>query len=201
MNAEYGFGRRVLQALEDFDVSFEHLPTGIDTMCVIVSDRELSTRKDQIIQAHPPDLPAGLHRDQSGLALIATVGYGMVRRRGTAAKLFKALYEADVNVRMIDQGSSELNIIVGVDNRRFRDRHARDLPCVCRRVTPIEREKPGRDPPRAQLVKKVFLTSWWTGELCSPARMLTKSTDCQSDEKACKTRKQTCRQGSLHGRK
>ncbi len=119
MNAEYGFGRRVLQALEDFDVSFEHLPTGIDTMCVIVSDRELSTRKDQIIQRIRHTCQPDSIEIQSGLALIATVGYGMVRRRGTAAKLFKALYEADVNVRMIDQGSSELNIIVGVDTADF----------------------------------------------------------------------------------
>ena len=119
MNAEYGFGRRVLQALEDFDVSFEHLPTGIDTMCVIVSDRELSTRKDQIIQRIRQTCQPDSIEIQSGLALIATVGYGMVRRRGTAAKLFKALYEADVNVRMIDHGSSELNIIVGVDTADF----------------------------------------------------------------------------------
>ncbi len=119
MNAEYGFGRRVLQALEDFDVSFEHLPTGIDTMCVIVSDRELSTRKDQIIQRIRQTCQPDSIEIQSGLALIATVGYGMVRRRGTAAKLFKALYEADVNVRMIDQGSSGLNIIVGVDTADF----------------------------------------------------------------------------------
>lgn len=119
MNAEYGFGRRVLQALEDFDVSFEHLPTGIDTMCVIVSDRELSTRKDQIIQRIRQTCQPDSIEIQSGLALIATVGYGMVRRRGTAAKLFKALYEADVNVRMIDQGSSELNIIIGVSNDDF----------------------------------------------------------------------------------
>lgn len=85
MNAEYGFGRRVLQALEDFDVSFEHLPTGIDTMCVIVSDRELSTRKDQIIQRIRQTCQPDSIEIQSGLALIATVGYGMVRRRGTFA--------------------------------------------------------------------------------------------------------------------
>lgn len=119
MNSEYGFGRRVLQALEDFDVSFEHLPTGIDTMSVVISDTELSTRKDQIIQRIKQTCQPDTIDIQSGLALIATVGYGMVRTRGTAAKLFKALYDADVNVRMIDQGSSELNIIVGVDKADF----------------------------------------------------------------------------------
>ena len=119
MNSEYGFGRRVLQALEDFDVSFEHLPTGIDTMCVVVSDKELASRKDQIIQRIKQTCQPDSIEIQSGLALIATVGYGMVRTRGTAAKLFNALYEANVNVRMIDQGSSELNIIVGVDTADF----------------------------------------------------------------------------------
>ena len=115
MNSEIGFGRRVLQAIEDFGVSFEHLPTGIDTMCVVLPDDQLQTRKDQIIQrieesCHPDNIEVS-----SGLALIATVGRGMVRQRGTAAKLFTALAKADVNIRMIDQGSSELNIIVGVD--------------------------------------------------------------------------------------
>ena len=119
MNSEYGFGRRVLQALEDFDVSFEHLPTGIDTMCVVVADSELSTRKDQIIQRIKQTCQPDTIEIQSGLALIATVGYGMVRTRGSAARLINALYEADVNIRMIDQGSSELNIIVGVDVADF----------------------------------------------------------------------------------
>lgn len=119
MNAERGFGRRVLQALEDFDVSFEHLPTGIDTMCVVVSDKELSNRKDQIIQRIKQTCQPDTIEVKSGFAMIATVGYGMVRTRDTAAKLFKALYEADVNVHMIDQGSSKLNIIVGVDNADF----------------------------------------------------------------------------------
>lgn len=119
MNAEYGFGRRVLQALEDFDVSFEHLPTGIDTMSVVISDKELHTRRDQIIQRIKQTCQPDTIEIESGLALIATVGYGMVRTRGTAAKLFRALFEADVNVRMIDQGSSELNIIVGVDTADF----------------------------------------------------------------------------------
>ncbi|MBE5808851.1 MAG: aspartate kinase [Clostridiales bacterium] len=119
MNSEYGFGRRVLQALEDFDVSFEHLPTGIDTMCVVVADKELIARKDQIIQRIKQTCQPDTIEIQSGLALIATVGYGMVRTPGSAAKLITALYEAGVNIRMIDQGSSEFNIIVGVDTADF----------------------------------------------------------------------------------
>ena len=114
MNSEYGFGRRVLQALEDFGVSFEHMPTGIDTMSVVVSDRELVTRKDQIIQRIEQLCQPDTISVSTGIALIATVGHGMVSMPGSAATLFNALYEAGVNVRMIDQGSSEFNIIVGV---------------------------------------------------------------------------------------
>ena len=114
MNSEYGFGRRVLQALEDFGVSFEHMPTGIDTMSVVVSDKELLTRKDQIIQRIEQLCQPDTISVSTGIALIATVGHGMVSQPGSAATLFNALYQAGVNVKMIDQGSSEFNIIVGV---------------------------------------------------------------------------------------
>lgn len=119
MNAEIGFGRRVLQALEDFDISFEHLPTGIDTMSVIIAETELKQRREQLLSrlrdlVHPDAIEIS-----DGLALIATVGHGMVRTPGTAAKLFAALSNANINVRMIDQGSSELSIIVGVDVNDF----------------------------------------------------------------------------------
>ncbi len=119
MNSELGFGRRVLQALEEVGVSFEHLPTGIDTMSIIVADSEIAKHRQEIIDrieetCHPDSIEM-----TSGLALIATVGRGMVRKRGTASRLFRALAVADVNVRMIDQGSSELNIIVGVDGEEF----------------------------------------------------------------------------------
>ena len=119
MNSELGFGRRVLQALEEFGVSFEHLPTGIDTMSVIIADSEIEKHRQEIIDrieetCHPDSIEIS-----SGLALIATVGRRMIRKRGTASRLFRALAVADVNVRMIDQGSSELNIIVGVDSSEF----------------------------------------------------------------------------------
>ena len=119
MNAELGFGRRVLQAVEDCGVSFEHLPTGIDTMCVVVSQRTLAEKREALIhriyELTEPD-SIEIHEN---LALIATVGRGMVRQLGMASKLFEALSAADVNVRMIDQGSSELNIIVGVGSDDF----------------------------------------------------------------------------------
>jgi len=119
MNSELGFGRRVLGVLEDLGISFEHLPTGIDTMCVVIADRELELHRQEIIDR----IEACCHPDSieftSGVALIATVGRGMVNKRGTASRLFRALAVADINVRMIDQGSSELNIIVGVDGKDF----------------------------------------------------------------------------------
>lgn len=119
MNAELGFGRRVLQALEEEGISFEHMPSGIDTMSVVVHEDVIAGKKERLIArikelCHPDTVE--IH---SGLALIATVGRGMVRSKGVSARLFDALMRAGINVRLIDQGSSELNIIVGVDNLDF----------------------------------------------------------------------------------
>ena len=119
MNAELGFGRRVLQAAEECGVSFEHLPTGIDTMCVVLSQESLAKVRAQfvsrIIELTEPD-SIEIHDE---MALVATVGRGMVRQMGIASRLFNALHMAGVNIRMIDQGSSEMNIIVGVSNHDF----------------------------------------------------------------------------------
>lgn len=119
MNAELGFGRRVLQAFEEYQVNFEHLPTGIDTMCVVVHEKELAPHRDEVIHricelVNPDQVTVHDH-----LALIATVGRGMVRNFGTAARLFTAISSQGISIRTIDQGSSELNIIVGVDEDDF----------------------------------------------------------------------------------
>jgi aspartate kinase len=119
MNAEIGFGRKVLQVFEDNGVSFEHIPSGIDTMTVYVHQSEFEDKEQQIL--------AGIHRAvqpdfvemESSLALIAVVGRGMKSTRGTAGRIFSALAHAKVNVKMIDQGSSELNIIIGVSDNDF----------------------------------------------------------------------------------
>ena len=119
MNSEVGFGRKVLQVFEDQGISFEHVPSGIDTMTVYVHQDEFEEKEQQVI--------AGIHRAvqpdfvemESDLALIAVVGRGMKSTRGTAGRIFSALAHANVNVKMIDQGSSELNIIIGVENRDF----------------------------------------------------------------------------------
>ena len=119
MNAELGFGRRVLTVLEEEGISFEHMPTGIDTMCVVVSGEALKGRRERvvnrIIELTGPDTVT-IHDDMS---IIATVGRGMVHNCGTAARLFSAMSRAGVNVRMIDQGSSEISILVGVDDKDF----------------------------------------------------------------------------------
>ncbi len=119
MNAELGFGRRVLQAFEEYGISFEHLPTGIDTMCVVVHEKELAPHREEVLAlirelVNPDTLTVSDH-----LALIATVGRGMVRAFGTAARLFTAISSQGISIRTIDQGSSELNIIVGVDEDDF----------------------------------------------------------------------------------
>ena len=119
MNAELGFGRRLLQAIEEQGISFEHMPSGIDTMCVVVHEAALDGKKERLVQRiHELCQPDSVEI-HSGLALIATVGRGMVRSKGTSARIFNALTRAGVNIRLIDQGSSELNIIVGVDNLDF----------------------------------------------------------------------------------
>ena len=119
MNEEIGFGRKLLQVLEKNGMNFEHLPSGIDTMSVIVDEHELEGREDIIIS----DLMTATTPDsisiEKNIALIAVVGRGMKNAKGTAAAVFMALAEKNINIRMIDQGSSELNIIVGVDNADF----------------------------------------------------------------------------------
>ncbi len=119
MNAERGFGRKVLQAIEEAGLSFEHLPTGIDTLCVVLSTAELQPLKEKVIARIMALTAPDTLTIYDDMGLIATVGRGMVHNPGTAARLFGALSREHVNVRMIDQGSSELSILVGVDSGDF----------------------------------------------------------------------------------
>jgi aspartate kinase len=119
MNSEIGFGRRLLSCLEDHGVSYEHTPSGIDTMSVVVADTEVKGKLEAVVadirsRCQPDAVDIHPH-----MALIATVGRGMARTPGSAAKLFGALASAGINIRMIDQGSSEINIIVGVATKDF----------------------------------------------------------------------------------
>ena len=119
MNSEIGFGRKVLQAFEDNGISFEHVPSGIDTMTVFVHQDEFIDKEQKVVSAiHRLASPDSVDIE-ADLALIAVVGRGMKSTRGTAGRIFSALAHANVNVKMIDQGSSELNIIIGVANDDF----------------------------------------------------------------------------------
>ena len=119
MNSEIGFGRKVLEVFEEQGLSFEHLPSGIDTMSVVLSTSELAGREDRIRSLLEHAVRADSITIENGLALIAVVGRGMVKTKGTAARVFKAVSDAGVNIRMIDQGSCELNIILGVNEEDF----------------------------------------------------------------------------------
>ena len=119
MNSEVGFCKKVLEVFEENDISIEHMPSGIDTMTIFVHQDEFEEKEQKVI--------AGIHRAvepdflelESDLALVAVVGRGMRATRGTSGRIFSALAHANVNVKMIDQGSSELNIIIGVKNSVF----------------------------------------------------------------------------------
>lgn len=119
LSKEKGFVRRILMILEDFDINFEHLPSGIDTVSVVISNDAIDGRLDEIVDEFNAQLKPDNIEIFENIALIATVGYGMSFRPGVSATLFSALAEAKVNIRMIDQGSSEMNIIVGVENKDF----------------------------------------------------------------------------------
>ncbi len=114
MGSEFGFATRVFQCLDRYGIHCEHLASGVDSMSMLVSTDELTSKLDEFI----PELHRITDADNisldSGLALIAVVGRGMKESKGTAARVFGAIAEAGVNVRMIDQGSSELNIVVAV---------------------------------------------------------------------------------------
>jgi aspartate kinase len=119
MNSEIGFGRKVLEAFEKHGISFEHMPSGIDTMTIFVHQPEFEGKEQLVLadihrMAHPDSIDI-----ESDLALIAVVGRGMKAAKGTAGRIFSALAHARINVKMIDQGSSELNIIIGVKNDDF----------------------------------------------------------------------------------
>ncbi len=117
MNGEIGFARKVLSVLEDHKICFEHMPSGIDTLSLVIESKYLT---DGLLEQLLEEIRDAVHPDYvrvlENIALVATVGHGMASSIGTSARLFKALSDAGINVRMIDQGSSELNIIVGIDN-------------------------------------------------------------------------------------
>ena len=119
MNMEIGFGRKVLQVFEEYNISFEHMPSGIDTLNVMVHQSEFVDKEQNILSGISKAVNPDSIDIQSDLALIAVVGRCMKSQRGTVGRIFAALAHANVNVRMIDQGSSEQNVIIGVANEDF----------------------------------------------------------------------------------
>jgi len=120
MNSEIGFIRKVLTVVESEGVPIEHIPSGIDTMSLVIESDALAGNKlERIINGIKSAVEPDVIRVIEDIALIATVGHGMSSSVGTSARLFNAIAAADVNIKMIDQGSSELNIVVGVSNEDY----------------------------------------------------------------------------------
>ncbi len=119
MNQEKGFGMRVLRVFNDMDMSFEHLPSGIDTMCVVIAEKEIKGKEKEILTRIAKEVNPDNMDIETDIGLIAVVGRGMISKPGTAHRIFKAIAADNINVRMIDQGSSELNIIIGVYEKDF----------------------------------------------------------------------------------
>ena len=119
MNSTVGFVRQVLEILEDNELSFEHLPSGIDNMSLVIKTEALEPHKEKLLNSMNRIIKPDSLTLEDGLALISVVGRGMVKVKGTAAKVFSAVYEAGINIKMIDQGSSDINIIIGVEEGDF----------------------------------------------------------------------------------
>ena len=119
MSNEIGFIKLILSILEDYKVAIEHIPSGIDTVSLVISKKYLDDRLGDLLEELERKLDADSIEVFENMSLIATVGHGMASVQGVAAKLFGSLTEAGVNIRMIDQGSSEMNIIVGVETKDF----------------------------------------------------------------------------------
>lgn len=126
MNSETGFGMKVLKVLYENGLSFEHMPSGIDTMSIILESSKLEPVRDKVIAQMRKEISPDHIEIEDGIALLAIVGRRMKNTRGTVARIFAAMAHARINVKMIDQGSSELNVIIGVSEH--------DLPEAIRRI-------------------------------------------------------------------
>jgi len=117
MNGEIGFVQKVLSVIGKYGISFEHLPSGVDTMSLVIENIHLQGgMKERLIEEFKQLVHPDRIYTHDNIALVAVVGCGMVQNVGTSARVFKAIADAKINVNMIDQGSSELNIIIGVEN-------------------------------------------------------------------------------------
>lgn len=112
MNREVGFGRKFLQILEDLNISWEHMPTGIDDLSIILRSRELTPIKEQeILKQLTQKLEVDTAEIEHDLSIIMIVGENMKSQVGVTATAAKALSENEINIQMISQGSSEVSIM------------------------------------------------------------------------------------------
>lgn len=121
MNSEIGFVKKILKVLEKNNLSFEHMPSGIDTMSIVLNANNLESVEETVIEQIKTAVNPDNIYIENNIALLAVVGRGMYTKRGTAARVFAALAHSRINIKMIDQGSSELNIIVGIDESEFKN--------------------------------------------------------------------------------
>ena len=115
MNSEVGFIRDVLDVFAQLNINVEHIPSGIDTLSIIADAVSLAGKEEQLLSALRKAVQPEHLELEPDIAMLAVVGRGMRKTRGTAARIFAALAHGRINVKMIDQGSSELNVIVGVN--------------------------------------------------------------------------------------
>ena len=119
MNKEIGFVRRALAVVEDEGVSFDHIPTGIDSLSMVIATSELEDKLEDILEAFRIQLKPDEITVEKGIAMIAVVGRRMKNNVGVSARICKALAESGINIRMLNQGTGEINVIVGVEGADF----------------------------------------------------------------------------------
>jgi aspartate kinase len=119
MNKEIGFVRRALMILEDYHVNFDHMPTGIDSVSMVIESSELEGKLEDVLEAFQMQLTPDEITVTENLAMIAVVGLGMTRRIGTAARITDTMRDNDINIRLLIQGTNEINTMLGVENKDF----------------------------------------------------------------------------------
>ena len=119
MNGEIGFGQKVLRVLEERGINFEHMPTGIDAMSVILSTAALAPHREEILSEIGRAVQPDSLSVQDDLAMVATVGFGMSKQYGTAARLFTAIAEQGISIKTMLMAPSELSILIGVEDKHM----------------------------------------------------------------------------------
>ena len=120
MNDEIGYVRRALEIFERFEVPIEHIPSSIDSFSVVVASSHIENKMHEIISALNDAVAPDSINIANEISLIAIVGRKLQSNIGIAGKIFTALGENDINIRMIEQGADEINIIIGVDDNNFK---------------------------------------------------------------------------------